>query len=257
MQNNSVTIQNVFQIIFHISIMDLKVKYKGTVFGFIWSVVEPLVQLGVLYIIFSSLRSTDEGFVIYLFSGLIIIHLFSRGTTSGLQSLAMRKTILLSINIPKIIFPISSVMTNVWMFGIELVIFFLFMFGLQIQITSTILFLPIVLLILIILIMGISILLSILRLYFKDIQTLWGILTMSLIFITPVFWHVKDMPENVKEILMLNPLAVLMEMMHKVILFNTTPSLNEFVYASSLSIGILFGSYIIYKKVEKRIAERL
>lgn len=257
MQNNSITIQNAFQIIFHISIMNLKVKYKGTVFGFIWSVIEPLVQLGVLYIIFSSLRPTDEGFVIYLFSGLIVIHLFSRGTSSGLSSLATRRAILLSLNIPKIIFPISSVMTNVWMFGIELTIFFLFIFGLGIPITITILFLPIILLLLIILIIGISILISILRLYFKDIQTLWGILTMSLIFITPVFWHVKDMPDNVIEILMLNPLAVLMEMMHKVILFDTIPSLNEFIYATSLSIGILFGSYIIYRKVEKRITEKL
>ena len=257
MQNNSMTIQNAFQVIFHLSIMDLKLKYKGTVLGFLWSVIEPLVQLVVLYIVFSSLRPTEESFIIYLFSGLIMIHLFSRGTTSGMNGLVTRKAILLSLNIPKIIFPISSTITNIYMFGIELIIFFSFIFILNIPITMTVLFLPVILVLLIILTMGISILISIIRLYFKDIQSLWGILTMSLIFITPVFWYVKDMPEEIKSILLLNPLATLMEMMHKVILFDTIPSVNEFIYAASTSIGILLAGYFLFKKVEKKIVEKL
>jgi len=257
MQNSTVNIQNVFQIIFHLSIMDLKLKYRGTFLGFIWSVLEPLIQLAVLYIVFSSLRPADESFIIYLFSGLIIIHLFSRGTTSGMNSLVTRKGILLSLNIPKIIFPISSTMTNVWMFGIELIIFFLFIITLNIPITITALFLPMIVVLLITLTVGISILISTVRLYFKDIQALWGILTMSLIFITPVFWYVKDMPEDIKNILMLNPLATLIEMMHEVVLFDTVPSVNEFIYAASTSIGILLLGYFVFKKVEKRLVETL
>ncbi len=133
MENSIIDIWKSRDIIFHISIMDLKLKYKGTMLGFLWSVLEPLVQLAVLYVIFSALRPSEENFIIYLFSGLIIIHLFARGTTSGMNSLVTKKSILLSLNIPKLIFPISSTMTNVWMFGIELIIFFMFIFVLEIQ----------------------------------------------------------------------------------------------------------------------------
>ena len=237
--------------------MDLKLRYKGTFLGFLWSVLEPLAQLAVLYVIFSSLRPSDESFIIYLFSGLIVIHLFARGTTQAMLNLNVKKSIILSLNIPKIIFPLSSVMTNMLMFGIEIIIFFTFVFSLNVTLTPTVFFLPIVLLLLIILTTGISILLSIIKLYFKDFQTIWGIITMSLIFITPVFWYVKDMPEDIKNILLLNPLALLIEMIHQVVLYNVIPSINEIAYAIGTCVGILVIGYMIFVKVEGTIPERL
>jgi len=254
------SIQNIWvtrNLIFHLAIMDLKLRYKGTFLGFLWSVLEPLAQLVVLYVIFSSLRPSNESFIIYLFSGLIVIHLFARGTTQGMLSLNLKKSIILSLNTPKIIFPLSSVMTNILMFGIEIILFFTFIFALNIPLTSTVFFLPIILLLLIILTTGISILLSIIKLYFKDFQTVWSIITMSLIFITPVFWHVKDMPEDITNILLLNPLAVLIEMIHEVVLFDTIPSSNELGYAIATCVGILLISYLLFLKVEGKIPERL
>lgn len=254
------SIQNIWvtrNLIFHLAIMDLKLRYKGTFLGFLWSVLEPLAQLVVLYVIFSSLRPSNESFIIYLFSGLIVIHLFARGTTQGMLSLDTKKSIIQSLNIPKIIFPLSSVMTNILMFGIEIILFFTFIFALNIPLTSTVFFLPIILFLLIILTSGISILLSVVKLYFKDFQTIWGIITMSLIFITPVFWLVEDMPDEITNILLLNPLAVLIEMIHEVVLFDEIPSINELAYAIGTCVGILLLSYLLFLKVEDKIPERL
>ena len=124
---NSITkLWNSRQTIFFISIIDLKLRYRGTVLGFIWSVLEPLAQLGILYVVFSALRSADTSFVVYLFSGLIMIHLFARGATQGLNSLVSKKSIIISLNIPKMIFPFAGILTNLYMIGIEIIIFILY-----------------------------------------------------------------------------------------------------------------------------------
>lgn len=245
------------QVIFYLSIIELKLRYRGTFLGFFWSVLEPLAQLGILYLVFTALRSVDETFVIYLFSGLIMVHLFTKGTTQAMNSLVTKKSIIVSLNIPKIIFPLSVFLTNLYIVGIEFVIFFLFIVVLGFELSLTIFLLPAIILLLIVFTCGVALILSILRLYFKDIQSIWGIVVISLIFITPVFWEVKDMPEDIAQIFLLNPLAMIMEMGHKVILYHTIPTFEETIYSVSTSFATLFVGWILFKKIEKKIVEKL
>jgi len=245
------------QVIFYLSIIELKLRYRGTFLGFFWSVLEPLAQLGILYLVFSALRSADETFVIYLFSGLIMVHLFTKGTTQAMNSLVTKKSIIVSLNIPKIIFPLSTFLTNLYMVGIEFVIFFLFIVVLGFELSLTIFLLPAIVFLLIVFTCGMALILSIVRLYFKDVQSIWGIVVISLIFITPVFWEVKDMPEDIAQIFLLNPLAMIMEMGHEVILYHTVPSLEETIYSVSTSFATLFVGWILFKKIERKIVEKL
>ena len=244
-------------IISHLAKSELKLRYRGTVFGFIWSVLEPLAQLGVLYLVFSSIRSTDSSFVIYLFSGLIMIHFFSRCTSQGINCLPKNKAILDSLKIPKIIFPISTVLSNLYMFLIEIGIFFMFIFVLQIEISYTVFILPLIFGLFIILTTGLTLLFSVIRLFFKDIQSIWGIVTVSLIFITPVFWKIEDMPDEIAKLFLLNPLALLMEMTHQVVLFDVIPSTEEFRNSIIATFVIFFLGLGLFKKFEKRMVELL
>ena len=255
--SSAITSEKSRQIIFYLSIIELKLRYRGTVLGFFWSVLEPLAQLGVLYLVFSSLRSADETFVIYLFSGLVMLHLFSRGTTQAMNSLINKKSIIVSLNIPKIIFPLSILLTNLYMIGIEFIIFFLFILILGIELSSTVFLLPLIIVLLIMFTCGMALILSIVRLYFKDIQSIWGIVVISLIFVTPVFWEVDDMPQDIAQILLLNPVAVIMEMAHEVILYHTIPNFQDVIYSTVTSFGTLFVGWILFKKIESKIVEKL
>ena len=243
--------------ILFLSVMELKLRYRGAVLGFFWSVLEPLAQLGILYLVFSALRSADETFVIYLFSGLIMVHLFSRGTAQAMNSLVNKKSIILSLNIPKIVFPFSALLTNLYMIGIEFIIFFLFIFALGLKLSSTIFLLIPIVGLLIIFTAGTAMMLSVVRLYFKDIQSIWGIVVISLIFITPVFWEVKDMPADIAQIFLLNPLALIMEMGHQVILYHDIPGFEESTYAIITSFATFVVGWVLFKKIEKKIAEKL
>jgi len=245
------------QIIFYLSIVELKLRYRGTVLGFFWSVLEPLAQLLILYVVFTAIRFREEDFIIYLFSGLIMIHFFSRSTTQGLNSLIRNKPIIISLKLSKKIFPISLILTNLYMLAIEFVIFFIFIIIFDVTISYTILILPLIIGLLIIFTIGIGLLLSIVRLFFKDIQSIWGIVTLSLIFITPVFWKVENMQEEIARILLLNPLALLMEMVHMVVLYNTMPTLVEFGYVIISSLVILFLGWGLFAKLEKKTVDKL
>ena len=107
---------------------------------------------------------------------------------------------------------------------IETGVFLIIILILQIQISNTVIFLPIIIGLLIVFTMGIALILSTIRMYFKDIQSIWSIVTMALIFITPVFWRIENMSEDLAGILLLNPLALLMELAHQTILFGEFPS---------------------------------
>ncbi len=244
-------------IIFYMSIMDLKLKYKGTMIGSFWSILEPLAQLGILFLVFNFLYASEENFIIYLFNGLIMVHLFSRVSTQAMNSMPSKKSILLSLKIEKIIFPLTNVLTNIWILGIEVVIFVGFLILFNIPYTPTMIFFPLVLALLIILTTGLSLILSVVRVYFKDFQNFWSIITMALIFITPVFWYVKDMPENIAFFFLLNPLALLMEISHKLILFGEYPTINEVLYSIVTTFSILILGIFIFNKKEKKFVEML
>lgn len=244
-------------IILFLSISDLKLKYRGTTFGFIWSILEPLAQLAILYAVFSAIRPTEGDFIVYLFIGLIMIHLFSRATSQSLNSLIIKKPLLLSLNIQKAIFPLSIVATNIYMFAIELGIFFTFFAFLGSGVSISFIIFPIIVGLLIIFTIGVSFLLSIIRMYFKDIQSFWGIITVSWIFITPVFWKVDDMAPEFARVFLLNPLALLMEMAHQVLLFNEIPSSGDFIYATASSFLFLIAGWYIFSKLEKKVVDNL
>jgi len=143
------------------------------------------------------------------------------------------------------------------MFLIEIGIFFMFIFALQIELSYTVFILPLIFGLFIILTTGLALLFSVIRLFFKDIQSIWGIVTVSLIFITPVFWRIKDMPDDIAKLFLLNPLALLMEMTHQVVLFDVIPSTEEFRNSIIAAFVIFFLGLGLFKKFEKRMVELL
>ena len=143
------------------------------------------------------------------------------------------------------------------MFLIDIAIFFMFVVILDFKLSLTIIFLPLIYGLLIVLITGISLLLSVTRIFFTDIKAIWGILTLSLIFITPVFWRLENISSELARILLLNPLALLMTMARDVIMFDTIPSNQVFLYAIISCFVILFIGWEVFSKLEKRIVENL
>jgi len=244
-------------LILHFAWMNIKIRFKGTKLGLLWTAAEPTIFFIFLYLVFSSIQlTTKPDFAIYLLSGIVIYHAFVRGTQHGLMSLRENFQIILSLNIRREFFPVVSTTTSGLLLSVEVAVLFSLMPFFSFIPGTTVFLLPLVLILLIALILGISYLLSIASVFFRDIQPLWGVFTSALFFVTPIFWYLEDAMGFALEIQKFNPVGQLIELTHKLV-FGQIPPLNDWLYTSAIIFGILIVSYGIFQKNQKRIVEEM
>lgn len=244
--------------ILQFALINLKIRFQNTYLGLLWGALEPLLYFIVLYVVFTSIRvRTEEYYPIYLISGIMFFQIFSRGTSGGVISLTSNGSILKTLNINKEFFPLVSTVAIGILSVIDLLVFFVMMPIFHFVPSFTIALLPIPLFLLMILIMGISYLLSIANVYAKDIQHVWMIFTYALLFVTPIFWYVKDAKPILLLIQSVNPLGQLIEIVHKLTVLNTVPSINEWTYTALFIITIYIIGWIVFRTQKQKIVEEL
>ena len=219
----------------------------------------PIYIFIILYIVFSSIQVIDKpNFGIYLLTGIIFFHIFSRGTVNGISSIRNYRGWILSINIRKEFFPVLSTTTTVITTAIEIGVFFALMPFLQFTPGLSILLLPIPITLLLLLVLGTSYLLSIVNMYIRDVQLFWGILLQALFFMTPIFWYLQDIDNPILlTIHQINPLGQLIELAHNLVVYDKIPPLMDWIYPVVFTISLVFVGYAIFQKYEKRIVEMI
>ena len=244
-------------IIFYFAISNIKLRYKNTYFGILWSALEPLLYFVVLYIVFTEIRAQETNYSIYLLTGIMIFHIFSRGTSSGLSSIIANGGLIKSIRLKREFFPIVTTTSSAILALVSLVVLLGLMPVFQFIPTYTIFLLPVVLALLFVLILGISFLLSASTVLIKDIQLIWPIFTHSLLFISPIFWYLKNTEGILFKIQQINPLGQLIEIAHKLVIDGEIPPLSEWLYTAAFVFGILGIGYLIFYKLKEQIVEEL
>lgn len=240
------------------ALINLKIRFQNTYLGFLWGAIEPLLYFIVLYVVFTGIRNrTEEYFPIYLISGIMIFQIFTRGTSGGAVSLTGNSTILKSLNINKEFFPLVATVAMGILSIMDLAVFFALMPVFHFVPTLTIVLLPIPIFLLMVLILGISYLLSIANVYAKDIQHLWTIFTYALLFVSPIFWYVKDANSILLLIQTINPLGQLIEIVHTLTISNSIPSIQEWVYTSSSIFIIYMVGWFVFRNFKQKIVDEL
>ena len=245
-------------ILFNFAISDLKVKYRNSILGVFWSIIEPLLLLGVLFLVFSTMFKFDiENFPIYLLLGIITWNFFKNGTSIALGSLSGRSAFITNIYFPRSIPGLSAGITASIMLIAELGILGIFMIVLNFSPPLTILYLIPVLLLELFLIMGISLGLSVLNVKFKDTEFIWGVILQAGFFLTPIFYQFDMLPESVRSVLQFSPMVQIVTMAHHVTLYGELPPLNSILYAIlSISIIVVVG-YGIFRKFQRKMVEEM
>lgn len=251
------SIINKKSLIFQFSIANIKLRYRGTYIGIAWSALEPLLMFLLLFVVFSSIKETNrEFFSVYLISGIMIYHIFIKGTMAGLASIRDNAGILKSLNIEKEFFPTVATGSTILLAAITVGVFFSLMPVFNFTPQWSILLLPIVLGILFLLIQGISYFLSVVNVYARDIQPIWAIFSYALIFVTPIFWYIEDVKGILPDIHMINPLGQIVELTHKIV-FGEIPSIQDWAYVLLLTLSIFILGFVVFSLMEKRISEKL
>lgn len=245
-------------LILNFAIFDLKVRYRNSVLGFSWTFLEPLLMLGILYVIFSNIFKIEiENFPLYLLLGIVMWGMFSRGTDMGLSSIMAREGILKHLYLPREILLISSTITSSIMLIFELIVFGIFMAIFQFVPPSTIIILPLVLILEFIMVLGFTFPLSVLNVRYKDVQFIWAVIIRAGFFLTPIIYRFDMLPENIQNILQYSPMVHIFTIAQDVTLYGNLPNIESVQYAILTTIIIFSVGYGIFRKFNSKIIEEL
>ena len=231
---------------------DLKIKYRRSFLGYLWSILNPLLMMAILTVVFSRMfRFAIPNYPVYLLAGQLIYTFFVEATTVSMQSILSGASLIKKVYLPKLIFPLSKTMSGLVNFGFSLVALFIVILATGAGFHITLVLLPLFLVYVFVFTMGVSLLVSTLVVFFRDIQYLYGIFLTALNYLTPIFYPVSMLPQWLQELMILNPMYNYITMFRKIVLYGQWPTLWEHMLCVAFSIGTLVLGYYVFKKKEK------
>lgn len=238
---------------------DLRGRYKGSVLGFLWTFINPLLQLMVYTMVFSViLRAGIDKYYLFLFVALIPWIFFSASVTVGSSCIIAQKDLVKKIYFPREVLPISHVTTCfVNMLLSFIVIFFVVAIsGVGINFRA-VCYLPIIMIVEYILALGMTMIFCALTVYLRDLEYILGIIMMAWQFLTPIMYSIEIVPENIMPIFMANPMTPIIIAYRDILYYKQIPDIGTLLHAFILGIGILIIGYILFDKLQKHFAEEL
>lgn len=234
-------------------VRDLKVKYRRSFLGYLWSLLNPLLMMLVLNLVFSNVfRFNIQNFPLYLICGQTLYAFFNESTTVSMYSILGNAPLIKKVYIPKFIFPVSRVLSAFVTMSFSLVAILIVMIFTRTPIT---LYFPLIvypLFCLFIFSCGIGMILSALSVYFRDITHLYGVFTLALMYLTPIFYPVSEVPVEVQAIIFCNPLYHYIEMFRSFVIYGTMPA-DPMLWVWSIVSGLVsfILGLVIFNKMQK------
>lgn len=229
---------------------DIKVKYKRSYLGLLWTLLNPLLMMIVLTLVFSTLfKHNIPNFPVYLLTGKIIFDFFSQATNGAMGSVIGGSSLLKKVYIPKYIFPLSKVLFAFVNLLFSLIALLIVMIVTKSPFNLTLLMLPLPLFYVFLFSLGLGLILATYTVFFRDIMHLYGVVLTAWMYFTPLFYPAEILPSNISWILGINPLYHSIQMLRDIVLYNKIPTLmNNLVCLSFGVITLLIGLFVFYKK---------
>ena len=244
-----------YDLLIALLLRDIKIKYKRSILGFAWSILNPLLMMIVMSIVFSTIFKTDiKNFPMYLITGQVIFTFFSEATNMAMMSIIGNGGLIKKVYIPKYIFPLSKVMFSFTNMLFSLIAVVIVAIATKLPITPAILLFPLPLIYVFIFSLGVGLLLASYAVFFRDLLHLYGILLLIWTYLTPIFYPITILPENVKKVMMFNPMFVYIDNFREIILYGKVPSLSSNLLCICYSlIALLVGTLAFRKTKDKFI----
>lgn len=234
-------------------------KYKDSILGIFWSVLKPLMIMIIMVIIFSTLfKGRIENYAVYFLAGKIIFDFINTAITVSMYSIKSNKTIILKTSTPKYIFILGAIVSEFLNFLITLILLFAIMIVTKAPFffeTIPLAIIPVISSTMMIL--GFGLTLSILCVYYTDIQHLWGVFTLLIMYASAIFYPMDIIPEPYYSYLILNPLYWIINQFRCFIIWGTIPDILNIINSLLISAIILVMGIIIFKKYEKKVVMKL
>lgn len=247
------------QMIFSLVKKDLRGRYKGSVLGFLWTFINPLMQLVVYTFVFTYIMKAGiDKYYLYLFVALIPWIFFSSAITGGSSSIVAQKDLIKKIYFPREVIPISYV-TSCF---VNMLLCFLIIFpvmvisGISLN-PLALLCLPVIMIVEYFLALGMAMLSSAVTVYFRDLEHILGIITMVWMYMTPIFYSIDMIPEKLRFVYHINPMSSVISCYRDVLYYAQVPDLTSLLEAVVLGALFLVLGMLAFGKLKKGFAEEL
>ena len=237
---------------------NFKLKYRRSMLGYVWSVLNPLLTMTVMAIVFSTMFSRNiENFPVYLFCGQLLFNFINNSTHQAISSITGNAALLKKTYVPKYIFTIAKITSGMVDLVFSLGALVIVMVVTRAPISWTTLLFPFVIIQLYLFCIGLGLFLAQANVFFRDIQYIYNAITTAWLYLTPIFYHVDQLGITnrfVKMALMANPLYAITNMFRSCVLYGEMFNMNHFWYALGFSLlTVIIGLWAFYKKQDKFI----
>lgn len=234
---------------------DIKIKYRRSVLGVLWTLLNPLCMMIILSVVFSNLFKFDiENFPLYILSGQVVFNFFSDATNGALSSIIGSAPLIKKVYVPKYLFVLSRVFSSFINLMASFTALLIVMVATRTELHWTSFLVPVPLMLLVLFSLGIGLILAAITVKFRDVMHLYSVFITALLYLTPVIYPMSILPAWLSKIVMLNPITNIMIMFRNVMLNNTVFSISSLVIAIVETVAALaIGLFVFYKNQDKFI----
>ncbi|MBV9917160.1 MAG: ABC transporter permease [Solirubrobacterales bacterium] len=246
---------------------EFKRTYFGTALGYVWSLARPLMLFGVLLVVFTQAFHLGSGvphYPVLLLFNIVLFGFFQEATITSVQSIVLQEGVVRKTQFPRLVIPASVVLTALINLSFNLIVTFVFILAFGVSPRWSWMLLPVLIGMLLVITSAVSMLLSSLYPRFRDLGMIWTVVSTALFYATPVLYPLEKMTPSIREIVSMNPLAVILELGRKWIIDPHAPEPAmlagghlRLLIPAAIYVGTCVAAVVVFRREAPRIAEAL
>lgn len=247
------------EMIFSLVKRDLKGRYKGSALGFLWTFLNPLLQLAVYTLVFSTImRNGIKDYYLFLFVALVPWIFFSTSLSGGASCIWAQQEMVKKIYFPREVLPLAFVTSQF----VNMLLSFVVIFGVLLFSGHSInpvalLYLPIIMIVEYVLALGMAMLSSAITVYLRDVEYILGIVMMAWQFLTPVLYSIDQAPENLQWVFRINPMTPIITAYREILYYGRIPMLGTLINAIVVGVVMMLVGWAVFHRLQKHFVEEL
>lgn len=244
-------------LLYELVLRDIKIKYRRSILGVFWTVLNPLLMMFIIYLVFSKLFRFDiENYAIYILCGQTLFNYFQTATTEAMMSIISNGSLIRKIYIPKYLFVLAKILSGMVNLLASFWALLLVMLITGTPVPFTILASPLPMLLLMVFSLGMGFILAAIAVKFRDMVHLYGVFCMGLFYLTPVIYPMEILPGFMKNIVTANPLSQILFMFRQMVLEGKMPGAVQIYCCTLFSAAmLLLGGLLFYRRQDRFILD--
>jgi lipopolysaccharide transport system permease protein len=253
-------------LIWTLSVKELKVQYRNSVLGFLWSLLNPLLMMLIFSFVFAYVfRFGIKDFPVFFLCALLPWNFFNTALVTATGSIVGNGPLIKKVYFPREVLPLASVLANLFNFLLSLPVLFIFLAAFGHHFWVWVILLPFIIVLETLCVTGLALLLAGLNVYYRDIQYIVSVGLMALFYATPIIYNIERVQASywmtrfpwLMTVYYLNPMTAIITAYRNILFDARVPSLTAILYAVGITVFVLILGFVVFRRLEPAFADEV